>query len=71
MLAISEEEIKEEVTGLRRHVEVCRKNVNEASVEEISSWVRSVRGFKKRDSKNKNQGMRNMLMARVNYDVLV
>ena len=41
-------------------------NINEASVEEILLWVRSVIEFKKRASKNKNQGIRIMLMARVN-----
>ena len=66
VLAIAEESSKEEIVGLRRCVEVHSLSVNEVSAEEMVSWVRSARVFKKRASKNKNQDMRNMLMARVN-----
>ena len=52
VLEIVEEVSKEDIAGLRRHVEVRSLNVNGASVEEIASWVRSVRLFKKMASKN-------------------
>ena len=39
---------------------------SEASVEEISSWVRSIIFLKKRASKSKNQDMRNVLERIVN-----
>ena len=55
MLVIVEEARKEEASGLRRHVEVHRTRANKASVEEILSWLRSVKIFKKRSRKNKNQ----------------
>ena len=42
-----------------------------ASEEEILLWVRSMRIFKKRASKNKNPDTRNMLMARANLSVLI
>ena len=45
--------------------------MNEASEEEMLSWVRSVKTFKKRASKNKNLDARNMLMARVIQGVLI
>ena len=66
VLAITEEAIKGEVEGLRRYVDVHIMNTNEVSVEEMISWIRSIRVFKKRDSKGKNQDIRNMLIARVN-----
>ena len=66
VLSIVEESIKEEVSGLRRCVEVHSSSVNEASVEQMMSWVRSVGMFKKRYSKIKNQDIRKMLMAREN-----
>ena len=52
------------VEGLRRHVEVHSMNENVATQEEILSWVRIVRIFKKRSKKSKNLDIRNMLMAR-------
>ena len=39
-------------------------NENEASEEEMLSWVRSVRIFKKRDKKRKNPDIRNVLRTR-------
>ena len=41
-------------------------NVNDLSVEEILSWVRSIRAFKNISNKNKNQNVRKMIMARTN-----
>ena len=41
-------------------------NENEASEEEILSWARSVRIFKKRAIKSKNIDIRTVLMARGN-----
>ena len=66
VLAIIEEASKEEVEGLRRYVEAHSTNLNEASAEEMLSWARSVRVFKKRASKKNNQDIRNLLMKRVN-----
>ena len=48
------------------HAEVQSMNVNEAPVEEILPWVRSVRAFMKRARKNINKDIRNMLMAKTN-----
>ena len=59
--AIIEEKSKEEIERLRRHFEVHSMNVIEVSLEEILSRERIIRVFKKRDSKNKNQDIRNML----------
>ena len=55
-----------EVEGLRIYVEVHSVNENEASEEEMLSWVRSVKKFKKRSKKSKNLDIRKMLMARAN-----
>ena len=65
-VAIKEESNKGEVEGLRRHAEVHSVNENEASEEEMLSWVRSVKKFKKRSKKSKNLDIRKMLMARAN-----
>ena len=48
VVVIKEESNKGEVNGLSRHTEEHSANENEASEEEILSWVRSVRIFKKR-----------------------
>ena len=40
--------------------------MNESSVEETLSWVRSSRVLMKRANKSRNKDMRNTLMARVN-----
>ena len=63
-LTIMEEESKKGVEGLRRHVEVHKINLNAASSEKIFSWVLSVRLFKKRTRKSKNQERRSMLNTR-------
>ena len=63
---IIEEASKGEVEGLSSHAEVCSIIAREVSEEEILSWIRSVRMFKKIASKNKNPDIRNMLMARSN-----
>ena len=66
VLLIVEAASREEVEWLRRHVTMHSMNVNEASAEEILSWVRSIKAFKKIHSNNKNQDVQNMLMAKVN-----
>ena len=71
MVAIKEEDNKGEFEGLRSYTEVHSINKNEASEEDILSWVKSVRIFKKRANKNKNPDIRNMLMARENYGVSI
>ena len=55
VLSIKEEASKGDVGGLRTYVEVHKMNANEASEEEILQWIRSVRVFKKRSSKNKTR----------------
>ena len=65
-LAITEDASKEELEGLRRHVEAHKMNLNDASEEETLSWMRSVRVFKKRPCKSEHQDMRNMLNSRAN-----
>ena len=57
-LAIIEEASKEDLEGLRMHVEVHIMNVNESSVNEMISWVRSVRLFNKIGNKKRNQGIK-------------
>ena len=66
VLVIMEEASEEAIEGLNRHVQIHTINLNEASVEELLSWVRSVRAFKKRACKNKCQDIRNMLNVIVN-----
>ena len=66
VLAIIEEASKDEVVGLRRHVEFHKMDVNDAIVEEILSWVRSIRVFKRRATKSVNRYIRNMMNVRVN-----
>ena len=41
-------------------------NVNDITIEEIVSWVRSVRVFKRRATKSVNQDIRHVMNARVN-----
>ena len=65
-LAMIEEASKDEMTGLRRHAEVHKTNENNATIEEMTSWVRSVRMFKRRATKRVNQDVRNMINVRVN-----
>ena len=60
-----EEASKEEVEGLKRHVEVHTMNVSNASVDETLLWVRSTRAFKRRAGKSVHQDVRNALSLRV------
>ena len=55
VLVIMEEANKEVIEGLSRCVQIHNINLNEASVEELLSWIRSVRAFKKIACKNKCQ----------------
>ena len=57
---IKKEANKEEIEGLRRHVQIHEINSNDASTEEMFSWTRSVRVFKSRALKSEDQDMRNM-----------
>ena len=65
VLTIMEGTSKEEVEGLKIYVEVHTINVNNASVDEILLWVRSVRVFKRRSRKSACQDIRNILNVRV------
>ena len=60
-IALLEDARKDEVKGLKRYVEVHRIEVNEATNDELLSWITSVRIFKKRAKKNVNQDIRNMM----------
>ena len=66
VLVIMEEANEEAIEGLNRYVQIHTIKLNEASVEELLSWIRSVRAFKKRACKNKCQDIRNMLNVIVN-----
>ena len=66
ILVIMEEASNEEIEGLSRHMQIHKINSNEASAEELLSWVRSVRVFKKRARKNEYQDIRNMMNVIVN-----
>ena len=66
VLVIMEEANEEAIEGLNRYVQLHTIKLNEASVEELLSWVRSVRAFKKRAGKTKSQDTRNMLNVIVN-----
>ena len=63
VLVIKDEAEKDLIKGLSGYVQTHRLNASEASLNEILSWVRSVREFKKRAGKNKNesQDIRNIL----------
>ena len=69
-LEIREDASKEEVEGLKRHIEVHENNLNVASVEEMLSWVRSVIFLRKIMCKIEHQDTPNMLNARENYNAL-
>ena len=57
---------KDVIKGLSRHVQMHELKVNAVSTDELLSWVRSARVFKKRVGKNKSQYIRNILNATVN-----
>ena len=65
VLSIMEEKSKEEVKGLKRYVEVHTIDVNNASVDDMLLWMRSVRAFKSIDRKSRCQDMRIIINARV------
>ena len=62
---IMDEAEKDVIKGLSGYVQIHRLNVNEASLDELFSWVRSTRVFKKRVGKNESHDIRNMLNATV------
>ena len=57
-LSIKEEYSEGQVEGLRRCATLRSINVNEVSVEEMQSWERNIRAFKKKDTNNKNLDIR-------------
>ena len=63
---IMEETNKEEIEGLSRHVQTYAINSNEATVEEMFLWVRSVRFFKRRAQKSEYVDTSNALNVFVN-----
>ena len=66
VLATIEEASKDEMAGLRKHVEVHKMNGNDGTIKEMVSWVRSVRVIKRRVTKSGNQDIRYMMSTRVN-----
>ena len=65
VLVIMDEAEKDVIKGLSGYVQIHRLNVNEASLDELLSWVRSARVFKKRAGRNESQNIRNMLNATI------
>ena len=63
VLVIKDEAEKDAIKGLSDNVQIHRLNVNEASLDELLSWVRNARVFKKRAGKNEIQDIRNMINA--------
>ena len=61
VLNILEDASKEEVEELKTYVELHTMNVNNASVDEIMLWVRSVRVFKRKSGKSVHQDMRSIM----------
>ena len=57
---------KDAIKGLKIHVQVHNLSANEVSIEELLSWVRSARVFKKKAGKNKSQDIRNIINQKVN-----
>ena len=66
MLEIIEEESKDEVVGLRRHVAVYKMSEDNGTIEEMVSWVRSERVCKRRATKSVNQDIRSMMSTSIN-----
>ena len=64
--AIMEGANKEEIEELRRYVQTNAINSNLATAEEIFSWVRSIRVFKRRAQKSEHADIRYMLNVFVN-----
>ena len=66
-----EEANKEEIEGLRRCVQMHTFKSNVVTIEEMLSWVRSVRFFQKKVSKKKSEhvDIRNMLNRIVNWEL--
>ena len=64
-IALLDDARKDEVKGLKRNVEVYRIDVNEATNDQLLSWIKSVRIFKKRAKKNVHEDIRNMMNMRL------
>ena len=56
---------KDEAKGLKRRVEVNSADVNEATSDQLVSWIKSFRIFKKRAKKNVHQDIRNTMNMRL------
>ena len=70
-MKIIEEASEDEVTGLRRCVYIHKMKGNNGSIEEMVSWVRSVRVIKRRMIKSVNKDLRNMMNTRVHFKVIL
>ena len=64
-IALLDNARKDEVKGLKRHVEVNSMDVNEATNDQLVSWIKSVRIFKKRAKKNVHQDIRSVMNMRL------
>ena len=62
---------KDEVVGLRTHVEVHKMNVSNETIEDMLSRVSSTRVYKRIVIKRVNQCIRNMMNARVSWKVML
>ena len=60
-IALLDDARKYEVKGLKRRVEVNVTGINEVMNDQLVSWIKSVRIFKKRAKKNVHQDIRNMM----------
>ena len=64
-IALLDDARKDEVKGLKIHVEVHSIDVNEATNYQLVSWIKSFRMFKKRAKNNVHQDIRNMINMRL------
>ena len=64
-MALLDDAGKDEVKGLKRYSEVNSMDLNEATNDQLVSWIKSVRIFKKRAKNNVHQDIRNMMSMRL------
>ena len=64
-IALLDDDRKDEVKGLKTYAEINSVDVNEATNDQLVSWIKSVRIFKKRAKKNVHQDIRNMMNMRL------
>ena len=65
VIALLDDARKDEVKGLKRYVEVHSIDVNKATNDQLVSWIKSVKIFKKRAKKSVHQDIRNMKNMRL------